>query len=120
MTGALMIRWAGVVRGREAKALEVFSESQAYWDELAKQGRIHDHTAYFPLIGDGGGFVLVTGEAAELAVLQTEERSRALLMKASMIVEGLTTSVYAGGTEATINELMGRTIQIEQEMGYFG
>ena len=120
MTGAILIKWTSVVHGREAKALEVFAQSQAHWDELAKEGRIHDHTAYFNLIGEGGGFVLVTGELEELVKIQVEQASRELLMKAAMIVEDLTTTVCMGGSEQTINELVGRTVQIEQEMGYFG
>ena len=119
MTGAILIKWSGVARGREAKALEVFAQSQAHWDELAKEGRIHDHTAYFNLIGEGGGFVLVTGEVDELVQIQTEPTSRELLMKASLIVDDLSTTVCMGGSEQTITELVTRTVAIEQEMCYF-
>ena len=40
------------VRGREMKSLEVFGKSLAYWDEKAKEGRVHGHHEYFALTGN--------------------------------------------------------------------
>ena len=66
MTGAVVIRWGGVVPGREAKALEVFGKSVERFEQLAKQGRIHAHKEYIALTGGIGGFTFVEGDIEEL------------------------------------------------------
>ena len=49
--GALIFTWGNSVRGREAKGLETFGKALAYYDELAKEGRIHGHREFFSLTG---------------------------------------------------------------------
>jgi len=51
MQGALKISWGSAVRGREAKALEVFGRSLEYFDELAKAGRISGYRTYLSVSG---------------------------------------------------------------------
>lgn len=118
VNGAVIIRWGNVVRGREAKALEVFVDAQAHYDAMAKDGRVADHTEWINVVGEQGGCMIVTGELSQLLAIQGEPATMDLLVRAGLIVEDLTTTVCAGGNEQSLGELMGRAVQIEQEMGY--
>ena len=85
MNGALIITWGGNVPGREAKGLEVFGKALAYFDELAKTGRVHGHKEYISLTGnidEVAGTMVVEGSVEELLKIQAEEKTRVLLTEA--------------------------------------
>jgi hypothetical protein len=119
MNGALLITWGAVVRGREAKALEVFQGVQAYWDEQAKEGKIHDHRSYFNLVGKSGGMTVVNGELDSLLALQGSTELRKHLFEAQLIIDDLESGIYVGGDEQSIMQIVGESVGVEQEFGYF-
>jgi hypothetical protein len=59
----LLIGWGDLVRGREAKGLEVFNETLAYFGRLQQDGEIEsfDTAILEPHGGDLGGFILLRG-----------------------------------------------------------
>jgi hypothetical protein len=88
---AIFIGWGQTVRGREAKALQVFGEATAYYAKLQAAGTIE---SFEPVIltahgGDLAGFVLVRGEAAKLEALKQTEDWRTIQIRAGLIVDNL-------------------------------
>lgn len=118
MNGAVIIRWGQGVPGREAKGLEVFGQAVGHFEGLAKQGRIHGHREFFAVTGADGGFMIVDGELEELAKITTEKEILALNAKASAIVSDFEITLFAGGTDQSVQELMGNYSQSMQEVGY--
>lgn len=117
MNGALIISWGPPVRGREAKSLEVFGKALAYYEALAKQGRIHAHHEYFNLTGPAGGWMSIEGDVAELLRIQLEEDNLRLQNAASAIVEDFKVQVAAGGNDQTLQQTMTRWTEVSAELG---
>jgi len=121
MNGALIITWGSNVPGRESKGLEVFGKALAYFDELAKKGRIHGHKEYLALTGNVdrlAGFMVVEGPVEELIKLQTEEATRALLIEGASITKEFTATLTAGGDEQTLTQEITLFTKTQQSLGY--
>jgi hypothetical protein len=76
--GAIIITWGNPVRGREMQSLDVFGRSLAFWDEQAKEGRIHGHHEYFAVTGNSterAGTMIIEGDLNELARLMVDEQN---------------------------------------------
>jgi hypothetical protein len=86
----LFIGWGAVVRGREAKSLEVFNETLAYYGRLQEEGTIESFEPVFlePHGGDLSGFILIRGEAEKLAALRVSEEFTQFSIRAGLIVDG--------------------------------
>ena len=119
MNGAIQISWKQSVPGREAKGLDVFGTAVSRFEGLAKEGRIHSHQEYFAVTGSEGGFMLITGDLDELLKIAAEPATLALNTQASAIVQDFTIQVYGGGTDQSVQELMGTYVGSLQEIGYF-
>ena len=87
---ALFVGWGEVVRGREAKAVEVFNEAIQYYSQLQQDGKIESFEPYFlgPHGGDLGGFILLHGERATLQEVERSEEFERLQTRTAMIVDG--------------------------------
>ena len=118
MKGAIQISWKAGIPGREAKGLEVFGTAVARFEGLAKQGRIHAHQEYFAVTGTDGGFMLVTGELDELLKISVEPETLALNAQAAAIVQDFAIQIYGGGTDQSVQELMGTYVESLQQLGY--
>jgi hypothetical protein len=119
--GAVIITWGGSIPGREAKALEVFGKALAYFDELAKSGRVHGHKEYISLTGnvdDVAGTMVIDGALDELLKVQTEERTRVLLGEASTICKSFTVRLAVGGDEQSLTGEIGLYSKTLQGLGY--
>jgi len=119
MNGAIQISWKASVPGREAKSIEVFGAALERFEGLLKQGRIHAHEEYFAVTGTEGGFMLVRGDVEELMKISVEQETLALNAKAAAIVQDFTIQVYGGGTDQSVQEIMGTYIGSLQEIGYY-
>jgi hypothetical protein len=117
-TGAVVIRWGAGIPGREAKGLEVFGAAVERFEQFAKAGRIHAHKEYFGLTGRAGGFMIVEGEIDELQKMLAEPETIALNAKAEAIVSEFEIQLYAGGSDQTVQEMMGTYMGGLQEIGY--
>ena len=118
MNGAVVVRWGATVPGREAKSLEVFGGAIERFEGLAKEGRIHSHHEYIALSGDAGGFMIADGEVSELQKIMVEPETLALNSKAGAICENFSINLYAGGSDQSIQELIGTYMSSLGEMGY--
>jgi hypothetical protein len=118
MTGAIVIRWTAPVPGREAKSMEVFGKAIERFESLAKQSRIHEHHEYIALTGTAGGFMIVEGEVDELQKILVEPETLALNSQAESIVQGFELNLYAGGSDQTVQEVMGTFMGALAEIGY--
>ena len=118
MTGAVLVRWGANIPGRETKGLEVFGKAIERFEQLAKQGRIHAHTEYIALTGNVGGFMLVQGEVEELQKILMEPENLALTTEAAMIVSDFSQNLYAGGSDQTIQSLIGIELESLSALGF--
>ena len=88
---AIFVGWGQVVRGREAKALAVFTEATAYYARLQQEGTIE---SFEPVIlsahgGDLAGFVLLRGDRAKLDALKGTDEFARISLRANLIVDNL-------------------------------
>jgi uncharacterized protein (UPF0128 family) len=114
--GAIIITWGTPVRGREMQSLDVFGRSLAYWDEQAKEGRIHGHHEYFAISGNAtqrAGTMVIDGDLDELARLMVAPENTRLLAEASQIVENLDTALCEANSDDAIN----RYVSVLTDMG---
>ena len=118
MTGATVIRWGASIPGREAKGLEVFAASIERFEGLAKQGRIHSHKEFIALDGRSGGFMVVEGDIAELQKIAIEPETLALNSKAASIVQDFEIQTYLGGTDKSVQDLIGIYLGGLGDLGY--
>ena len=118
MTGAVLIRWGSNVPGRETKGLEVFGKAIERFEQLAKSGRIHGHREYIALTGSPGGFMIIEGEVEELQKILLEPENLALTTQATMIVQDFEQNLYAGGSDQTIQQLIGVELDSLASLGY--
>jgi hypothetical protein len=90
-TGALVVGWGSVVRGREQKALQVFNEAIEYYTRLQQQGTIEsfEPVALEPHGGDLAGFLLIRAEREKLNALRTSEEFIHLTNRASIVVDNV-------------------------------
>ena len=118
MTGAALIRWGGQVPGREAKSLEVFGKSIERFEQLAKEGRLHAHREYIALTGKAGGFTILEGEVEELQKILVEPETLTLNSQAEAIVNDFEITLYAGGSDKAVQDLIGTYVGALGEIGY--
>ena len=118
MTGAALIRWGAQVPGREAKALEVFGRSIERFEQLTKEGRLHAHHEYIALTGRAGGFTILEGQVEELQKILVEPETLALNSQAEAIVADFEITLYAGGTDKSIQDLIGTYVGAMSDLGY--
>jgi len=117
---ALFFGWGEVVRGREAKALEVFGEAIQYYAQLQQDGKIESFEPWFlaPHGGDLGGFVLIRGEREQLDEIRRSAEFERLLTRASLVVDGTgSINAYTGDKLAS---LMGQFQEASSEIAGSG
>jgi hypothetical protein len=87
----LFIGWGAPVRGREAKGLEVFNESLAYYGRLQQNDVIEGFETVIlePHGGELAGFILLRGSEEKLAKLRVDDEFVRLSTRAGLIVEGV-------------------------------
>jgi hypothetical protein len=88
---SLFVGFGTPVRGREARAIEVFNDFVAMYGRMAGDGRIEgvELTLLDPHGGDLGGFFLVQGTAVQCAALQNDPEFRRAIIDANLAVDGI-------------------------------
>ena len=118
MNGAVVVKWGNAVRGRETKALEVFGQAIGTFDAYAKAGRIYGHQEFIARTGKQNGFMLITGDLAELTKILGEDDVLKLNVAATTICEDFEINLYEGGTEQAIMESTQRYAGVLTDLGY--
>jgi len=103
----LFIGWGEVVRGREAQAVEVFSETMAYFAGVQEEGVIESIEPVFlePHGGDLQGFFFLRGDAERLAALRVDEEFQTTIIRAGLVVDNV--GVVGASMGARLERLMG-------------
>lgn len=120
MQGAMVITWGSAVPGREAKGLEVFGKALAYFEGLAKQGRVHGHKEFIALTGNQsrvGGCMIVEGQVEELLKIQTEEATLRLLQEAELIANNFSIQLFRGGSDQSIQQAVTQYMETLRDFG---
>jgi hypothetical protein len=118
MHGAVMIKWGTSIPGREKASLDVFGKAISRFETLTKEGRIHGHHEYISITGRDGGFTLLEGELEELTKILAEEDTLRLNGQASAVVEDFEVQTFAGGTDQSIQQLVGTYTSSLHDIGY--
>lgn len=118
MNGALVIRWGANIPGREAKGLEVFGKAIEQFEGYAKQGRVHGHREFIALTGKSGGFMIADGDVEELQKILMEPQTLKLNTQAEAIVADFEITLYGGGSDQAVQELIGTYSGSLSELGY--
>ena len=87
----LFIGWGDPTIGREAKGLEVFAETLAYFGKAEQDGRIESYETVllYPHGGDLGGFILVRGSETQIAALRAEDDFERVVTRATLVVQNV-------------------------------
>jgi hypothetical protein len=103
----VFIGWGPPVRGREAKGLDVFEESVAYWGRLQQDGQIESFEVVllYPHGGDLYGFALLRGSGESLDAIRATDEFNDLVARAGLVVEGL------GIVSAALGDSLGAQVQ---------
>ena len=118
MNGAVMIRWGTSIPGRENVSLDVFGAAITRFETLTKEGRIHGHREFLSLTGRDGGFALLEGEVEELTKILAEEDTLRLNSQASAVVADFEVEAFVGGTDQTIQQVIGTYTASLHDIGY--
>jgi hypothetical protein len=116
VNGAIVHTWQGTKTGREVKALEVLGRALGYYDELAKEGRIHDHRSYFGG-NEPAGMIVVTGDVDELRIIEMEDAYLQIVTEASLVADGFRAQLMGGGSADDSTEGITRYIETLGRLG---
>mgnify|MGYP003527512573 FL=1 len=95
---ALVTTFGSIVRGREAKSLEVFQGFLTFLGKQAAEGRCSPPEPFFATDASSG-MVIVRGKTDALAEITDSEEYDKLLAKGQMVVEDLKIHWYLTGDE---------------------
>ncbi|HEV2369776.1 MAG TPA: hypothetical protein VGR90_07860 [Acidimicrobiales bacterium] len=101
--GALMISFGAVLPGREALAVELFTELSRYLGKLLADEVIGAFKPYFfadGQMGDVIGFFLVDGRRDRLDELRRDESFVRMMLRAGAAVEHVRAQTLAAGSQA--------------------
>lgn len=93
---ALRIGYTHPMIGREAEALEVFSDAFTLWGKLAADGKCAEPEVFHHLVG-GGMFLIKCADFEAAAELLELEEVRHLFERASLTVEGFDVEMMSTG-----------------------
>jgi hypothetical protein len=108
----LFIGWGQAVRGREAKAVQVFEEGLEFWRGQQASGAIESFEIVFlgPHGGDLNGFLLVRGTHEQIAAVRANDEFQRVNARAAAVVDGL------GIIDATVGDGIAPAIATFQEV----
>ena len=114
MKAAIMFTWTRSTPGREAQALEVFTDSLTFWGKLAADGKCGEPMVY--LAPSGLGMMIIHGERETLfEILGTDEFAK-LYTKVTFSVPEIKYELVAAGEG--VQEQMQVWGAVGLELGY--
>jgi hypothetical protein len=106
----LFISWGATVRGREARAFEVFNEAMGMLGRMQQEGRIESFdVALLTPNGDIGGYVAIRGSIAQIDAVRQDAEFLRRTADTMLIVDNVR------HIEGSINEGVARQMEIYQE-----
>ena len=110
---ALMLSFGAVHPGREALAVETFTELSRYLGRLMDAGLIYSFKPYFfadGQMGDISGFFLLEGRREQLEDVRREEPFQRIVLRSGAATRNVRTSMLVAGHEA------GRLVNLYREV----
>ena len=115
--GAIVITWGEGRPGVSgAQGMGVFGDALAYYDGLAKQGRISGYRVYGSTSREAG-MLVVEGDVGELAKIQTEPEALKQLALGCAVVQDLRTELFIGGSPDDVTQYYVTGLQAVTEAG---
>ena len=115
--GAIVITWG---EGRPGVAgsqgMSVFGNALAYYDGLAKQGRISGYRVYGSTSREAG-MLVVEGDVDELAKIQVEPEALKQLALGCAVVQDLRTELCIGGSADDVTQYYVTGLEAVTEAG---
>lgn len=111
--GALMLSFGAVHAGREALAVEVFTEVSRFLGRLLADDAITSFEPYFfadGQLGDVSGFFIVQGARERLDELRRDEGFTRLVLRAGAATQNMRVHTLVAGSEA------GRLVNLFREV----
>lgn len=115
--GALMLSFGAVIPGREALAVDVFTELSRFLGAVLDDG-VSSFSPYFfadGLMGDVSGFFMVEGRRDRLDRLRRDEGFTRLVLRAGAGLQNVRVHTLIAGSEA--GRLVNRYRQIRIDLG---
>lgn len=114
MKAALMVKWSGVIPGREKATAEYALEVAEYWGKAAADGKCSEPEFF---VGSGDVvYWMVKGEEDDLRALQMSDDGQRLLIKGEFLLADFTYAYFDTG--ATAEKFIERYFAIAGELGY--
>jgi hypothetical protein len=87
----LFIGWNRPIAGREKAALDLFTYSMGYWNDLKSSGQIASFEPVLLAAHGGGlnGFIVIKGEQAKLDAVRNSDKFLDLITKVSINVDNV-------------------------------
>jgi len=114
MKAAIMFTWTRVTAGREAKALEAFTDSLTFWGKLAADGKCGEPMAY--LAPSGLGTMIIPGHRETLFEIIGSDEFAKLYTKVTFSVPDIKYEIVAAGEG--VQEQMQVWGAVGLELGY--
>lgn len=99
---AIVTSWANTVPGREAKALESFTEFLQFVEKQASAGNCQPAEPFFSADGSGG-FAIVRGKSDALQEIWDSEENIRIVTKSQLFVQELKSHLYYTGEQEVQN-----------------
>ena len=101
--GALMVSFGAVHTGREALAVELFTELSRYLGKLLADGKVSAFRPFFfadGMMGDVLGFFLIEGRRDALDQLRREEEFVRMILRAGAASQNVRVHTLMAGSQA--------------------
>jgi hypothetical protein len=118
-SGALMLSFGAVHPGREALAVEQFTEVSRYLGKLLADDVIEHFKPFFfadGMQGDVSGFFLVEGQRERLDALRRRDDFQRIVLRTSAATANVRVHTLVAGTEA--GKLVNLYKQVRSELGF--
>jgi hypothetical protein len=115
--GAVVVTWGDGQPGVSGdKGMGVFANALAYYDGLAKQGRITGYRVYGSATRQAG-MLVIEGEVDELAKIQVEPEALKQLALGCAVAQDLRAELFIGGSPDDVTQYYVNGMQALTEAG---
>jgi len=118
-SGALMLSFGAVHTGREALAVEMFTEVSRYLGKLLADDVVENFKPFFfadGMQGDVSGFFIIEGQRERLDALRRGEEFQRIILRTGAATANVRVHSLIAGTEA--GRLVNLYKQVRSELGF--
>lgn len=104
MQGAIILRSAQVVPGREGALVDLTRDTHAFFDKARTDGRITDYMWFTSGQGNRGDYVILRGDTEKLVAFAADPEFQTLSMRSSLILPDFEWGFYGTGDPEEVLE----------------